>query len=185
MNDKEIISLYLARDESAIAETDKKYGKYCHYIAFSILRNECDAEEIVNDTYIKTWNSIPPNEPDPLKPYVGRISRQRALDRYDRYNAQKRSGQIELAIEELGECIPDRSDCESIGDSIALTDALNRFLASLDDKPRAIFLRRYWYGCQLSEIAEMMKMKESAVAVSLMRTRNKLKKHLNKEGICI
>ena len=185
MNDKEIISLYLARDESAIAETDKKYGKYCHYIAFSILRNECDAEEIVNDTYIKTWNSIPPNEHDPLKPYVGRISRQRARDRDDRYNAQKRSGQIELAIEELGECIPDRSDCESIGDSIALTDALNRFLASLDDKPRAIFLRRYWYGCPLSEIAEMMKMKESAVAVSLMRTRNKLKKHLNKEGICI
>ena len=185
MDDKEIVSLFLARNESAITETDKKYGKYCFYIAFRILRNESDSEEIVNDTYMKTWETVPPNEPDPLKPYVGKISRNMALDRYDKYNAQKRGGGLESALEELSECIPDRYESTDVADSLALTEALNKFLATLSERSRTIFIRRYWYACEISEIAEMMKMKDSAVAVSLLRSRNKLKKHLDKEGIFV
>jgi RNA polymerase sigma-70 factor (ECF subfamily) len=102
MEDKQILDLYFERSESAISETDRKYGRYCHYIANRILENDEDAKEIVNDTYLKAWNTIPPNRPDPLKPYVGMLSRQLSLDRYDKYHAQKRGGQVTLVLDELG-----------------------------------------------------------------------------------
>ena len=182
MEDQQIVDLYFARSESAIAETDKKYGRYCHSIAYRILENDEDAKEIVNDTYLKTWNTIPPNRPDPLKPYVGMISRQLSLDRYEEYHTQKRGGQVPLVLEELAECIPDNDSRADIGESVALRDALGRFVRSLPAKTQSIFLQRYWYSCSVAEIAEGYAMRENSVTVLLHRTRKKLKAHLQKEG---
>ena len=184
MDDKQIVELYFERSESAITETEKKYGRYCHYIAYRILENDEDAKEIVNDTYLKTWNTVPPNRPDPLKPYVGMISRQLSLDRYEEYHTQKRGGQVAIVLDELNECIPDRNT-EDIGDSIALRDALNRFVGSLPEKTQRVFVRRYWYASPISEIAEDYSLKESYITVLLLRTRNKLKTFLEKEGFYI
>ena len=182
MEDRQIVDLYLKRSEEAITETDKKYGRYCHYIAYRILENDEDAKEVVNDTYLKTWNTIPPNRPDRLKPYVGMISRHLSLDRYEEYHTQKRGGQVPLVLEELAECIPDNDSGADIGESVALRDALGRFVRSLPDKTQSIFLQRYWYSCSMAEIAEGYGMRENSVTVLLHRTRKKLKAHLQKEG---
>jgi RNA polymerase sigma-70 factor (ECF subfamily) len=182
MEDQQIVDLYFARSESAITETDRKYGRYCHSIAYNILEDHEDAKEIVNDTYLKAWNTIPPNRPDPLKPYVGMISRHLSLDRYEEYHTQKRGGQVPLVLEELAECIPDNDSREDIGESVALKDALARFIRSLPDKTQMIFLRRYWYASSVTEIAKEYGMRENSVNVLLHRTRKKLKDHLQKEG---
>ena len=183
MEDQQIIDLYFARSESAITETDRKYGRYCHSIAYNILEDHEDAKEIVNDTYLKAWNTIPPNRPDPLKPDVGMISRHLSLDRYEEYHTQKRGGQVPLVLEELAECIPDNDSQEDIGESVALKDALAKFIRSLPDKTQMIFLRRYWYASSVAEIAEEYGMRENSVNVLLHRTRKKLKDHLQKEGL--
>ena len=182
MEDQQIVDLYFSRSESAITETDRKYGRYCHSIAYNILEDHEDAKEIVNDTYLKAWNTIPPNRPDPLKPYVGMISRHLSLDRYEEYHTQKRGGQVPLVLEELAECIPDNDSREDIGESVALKDALAKFIRSLPDKTQMIFLRRYWYASSVAEIAEEYGMRENSVNVLLHRTRKKLKDHLQKEG---
>ena len=183
MDDSRIVELYFLRDEAAISETDKKYGRYCHYIANNILNNDEDAKEIVNDTYLKAWNTIPPNRPIPLKPYVGTISRNLALDAYDKRQAQKRGGQCELVYEELSDFISDGGD--DIAESVALSDALNRFLTALPERTRNIFVRRYYYLCPISEIASDYGMKESNVGMHLLRTRKKLSAFLEKEGFTL
>ncbi len=183
MEDKQIVELYWARSEAAISETEKKYGRYCHYIAYQILYDDEDAKEVVNDTYLKTWNSIPPQRPDPLKPYVGMISRQLALDAYKERHAQKRGGgQVPLVLDELSECIPDSDSGADIGESVALSDALTRFLRVLPQKTRNIFVRRYFYMSSITEIAKDFSMKESNVTMHLLRTRKKLERFLRKEG---
>ena len=182
MEDKQIVELYLARSETAISETEKKYGRYCHYIAYQILCNDEDAKEVVNDTYLKTWNTIPPQRPDPLKPYVGTISRQLALDEYKEQHAQKRGGQVPLVLDELSECIPDNDGGMDIGESVALSDALTRFIWALPQRTRNIFVRRYFYMSTITEIAKDFSMKESNVTMHLLRTRKKLEQILKKEG---
>ena len=182
VEDREIVALYLARSETAIVETDKKYGRYCHYIAYRILENEEDAREIQNDTYLKTWNTIPPNAPDPLKPYVGMISRQLALNAYEKRHTQKRGGATALLLDELRECVPDRASSAEIGESLALRDALNRFVRALPVKAQRVFVRRYFYASAISEIACEYGMRENSVSVLLLRTREKLKKFLEGEG---
>ena len=185
MQDEEIVNLYWARSENAIAETETKYGRYCHYIAYQILNNDEDAKEIVSDTYLKAWNTIPPQKPDKLKPYVGMISRQLALDAYEAAHAQKRGGRVTLLLDELSECIPDNDSGDDIGESVALREALNEFVRSLPDMAQKVFVRRYWYASSVTEIAEAYSMKESSVTVLLMRTRRKLKDFLKKEGFDI
>jgi len=182
MEDKQIVDLYFARSEAAISETDKKYGRYCRSIAYRILEDDEDAGEIVNDTYLKAWNTIPPNRPEPLKPYLGMLSRQLSLDRYEAYHAQKRNGQVSLILDELAQCIPDQNSHADIGESIALKSALNKFVWSLPDKTQTVFVRRYWYSCSIAEIAYACRMRESSVTVLLYRTRKKLKQFLHKEG---
>ena len=182
MEDKQIVELYWARSETAISETEKKYGRYCHYIAYQILCNDEDAKEVVNDTYLKTWNTIPPGRPDPLKPYVGTISRQLALDEYKEQHAQKRGGQVPLVLDELSECIPDNDGGVDIGESVALSDALTRFIWALPQRTRNIFVRRYFYMSTITEIAKDFSMKESNVTMHLLRTRKKLEQFLKKEG---
>lgn len=186
MLDKKIVELYWQRDEKAISETDKKYGTYCRYIAKRILCDEQDTAEAVNDTYLKTWNTVPPNRPDPLKPYVGMISRQTAINMSDKKHAQKREGgEYAVSIDELQECIPDNNSGADIGESVALKDALNRFIASLPKRDRMVFVRRYWYVSSVAEIAKEYGLTESNVKAILARTRKKLKDTLEKEGFDI
>lgn len=177
MDDKQILDLYWERSEVAISETSKKYGKYCRYIAFNILHNDEDSEECVNDTYLRAWNSIPPNRPSVLKTFLGKITRNLSLDRYELLNAKKRNGgQMPLVFDEIQECIPSLDSTENIVEEIALTDILNRFLSSLSLEQRKIFMRRYWYLSPIKEIATEYGMSESKIKMSLFRSRNELKK---------
>ena len=184
MEDERIVELYLERSETAIAETQKKYGKYCHYIAYNILNSNPDAEECVNDTYLRVWDSIPPQKPKLFKSFIGRITRNLALDRYDRERALKRRGNTELVFEEIGECVPE-DDGRDMTDEIALRDAINGFLASLPEETRIIFMRRYWYLSPVAHIAGDLGLSVSNVKVILMRTRKKFKAYLEKEDIRI
>ena len=182
MTDEKIVELYWERSEEAIKETDKQYGRYFHYIAKEILQDEEDAKEIVNDTYLKAWNSIPPERPNPLKAFLGRITRQLSLNRLEQNKAQKRGGgQYFLALDELAECIPDTGG-ESAQNEV-LRDALDHFLASLPQRTRMIFMRRYWYTDSPQEIAQAYGMRESSVYTVLSRTRKQLKRFLEENEI--
>ncbi len=184
MTDREIVDLYFARNEAAISETDRKYGRFCRYIAYQILANDSDSEEIVNDTYLKTWNTVPPKKPDPLKGYVGTISNRLALNRYYENTAQKRGGgEVALALDELTECVSGE-ECD-IAEEFALREALDRFLGSLPLKTRRIFIRRYWYLSPAAEVAREYGMSVGAVDVLMHRTRNALREFLEKEGFSL
>ncbi len=185
MEDGQIVDLFWSRSDAAIANSKQKYGRYCRYIAYNILQNDSDAEEIENDVYLKAWNSIPPNRPSSLKAYLGMISRQLAFDAYAAKNTQKRGGDVALVLDELAECIPDSNGGEDIGESLALHDALNGFVRSLSGKTQKIFVRRYWYSSSVSEIAADYGMSENHVSVSLFNTRKKLKRFLSKEGFTL
>lgn len=181
MDDKKIVDLYWMRSESAISETDKKYGKYCRYIAERILESEEDAREVQNDTYLQVWNTVPPNRPDPLKTYVGAISRNLSLNRYEARHAQKRDGVLGEALEELSECIAQKDDIPTEREE-RLRELLDSFLATLPKRTRRVFLRRYWYASSISEIAKDYGMSENHVTVMLHRTRKALADILQKEG---
>ena len=186
MEDNQIVDLYWARSENAISETAEKYGKYCHYIAYNILHSEEDSEECVNDTYLNAWSAMPDRRPNRLSAFLGTITRNLALKRWERYNAEKRgSGQTMLALDELQECVPATDNEDQIVDDLVLTEVFNRFLASLPKEKRKIFMRRYWYLSSVSEIARDYSISESKVKMSLLRTRNKLKLILEKESIAI
>ncbi len=183
MEDSKIIELFWKRDEAAIEESNKKYGKYCRTIAYNILRSTNDSDECVNDTWHNAWRTIPPEKPNKLQYFFGRITRNLALDRYSYNKAQKRNSDLESAIEEYYECIPNGEF--SIEDEVILKKLINEFLESLDSRARIIFLRRYWYALSVQEIAKKMGMSESHVSVILHRTRNRFKDYLKKEGITV
>ncbi len=184
MKDTEIIELYWNRDEAAIAATADTYGSYCYCIAYNILNNNEDAEECVNDTWHNAWNSIPPHRPDRLSTYLGKLTRNLALNRYKLLTTQKRGGgQVELALSELEGCIPAQQDVEQVLDEMVLVSALDKFLYAQPRTERNIFVGRYWYLYSIQELAESYRMSESKVASLLYRMRRKLKLHLEKEGI--
>lgn len=186
MKDRDIIGLFRKRSENAINETAKKYGTYCHYIAYNILYNEQDSEECVNDTYLNAWDNIPPHNPDKLSAYLGKITRNLALNKWNYYNAEKRGkGQIPFVFEELKECISATETVEQIVDEIHFADTLNSFLASLPKQKRIIFLRRYWYMNSIKEICTDFGMSESKVKMLLLRVRNDFRAYLEKEGISV
>lgn len=186
MNDIDIIELYFARSEKAISETDKKYGAYCNTIAENILFNKQDSEECVSDTYLKAWNSIPPNKPQKLRTYLGRITRNLAINRYKLYSAEKRGGgATDIILSELEGCIPSSLSVEDSLDEKLLVKALENFLKHQNDTKRNVFLRRYWYCEPISRIAEDFSMSESKVTSLLYRIRQKLKEYLEEEGILI
>lgn len=182
MEDKKIIELFFERSEDAIRETERKYGAYCHRIAFNILSDELDAQECVNDTYLRAWNAIPPHRPERLSSFLGKITRNVALNRYAHNKALKRSAGIEAVYEELSELIPDRGN---EADEEGIAKAINAFLATLPRRTRIIFVQRYWYLCPIKEIAQKSGMTESHVKVTLMRARKKLREFLKKEGITV
>lgn len=186
MDDREIVELYFERNENAIKETKDKYEKYCSYIANNILNSKPDTEECVNDTYLATWNSIPPSKPNSLKAYVGKITRNLALNRYNASRAKKRNDGVELVLDELSEVLADsESDGRNLTDDLTLKYALNVFVGSLKQETREIFVRRYWFLSSIKEIARDYDISESKVKVTLLRTRELLRDFLRKEGIVI
>ena len=183
MEDREIVNLYWERNTSAIKETDTKYGGYCKAIAKNILGNHEDAEECVNDTYLNTWNSIPPNRPNILSTYLGKITRNLSFDRFRRRHAEKRGGgEIELILDELGECVSDTDSVEQEVEKKDLVRAINRYLDTLTQEKCSIFLCRYWYAIPVSEIAARFGMSEGNVSVTLNRIRHQLKNYLEERG---
>lgn len=183
MEDEEIINLYWARQENAISETDKKYGKYCTAISFNILRNNEEAKECVNDTYLKTWNSIPPQRPNILKIYLGRIARNLSINQYERKKAKKRDYTLEVALEELNECISSNNNVEREFAYNELVNMLNVFLSKLSQDKRKIFLERYWYLHSIKEISSKNKISESNAKTILLRIRSQLKNFLKEGGL--
>jgi len=185
MDDKLIIELYWNRSEEAIAETQKKYGKYCHYIAYNILSSTQDAEECVNDTYQKAWETIPPKKPEKLSAYLGKLTRNLAINRSIHDRAAKRSQESKVILDEAEEFIPDPLSVGDFTDEIHLQNTINGFLGSLTKEVRVVFVRRYWYMSSIKEIAKDYGLSESNVKITLMRTRNKLKEYLEREGITV
>ncbi len=186
MEDNQIIDLYFARSESAIRHTDQKYGPYCRQIAYNILNDHFDSEECVNDTYLKTWNAIPPRRPSKLRLFLGKITRNLALDRFDwNHTAKRGGGELETSLEELHECIPSPVGTEETVENRELIRTLNAFLESLAPEARKLFLRRYWNLSPVKEIASFYGISESKVKMQLLRTRNALKAYLEQEGITL
>ena len=185
MNEEQIVDLFWQRKEEAIKVTEEKYSRYCLSIAINILSSEEDAKECVNDMLLRAWNSIPPAKPSNLKSYLGKITRNLALDKYDHLNAQKRGSRNELVFDELSECIPDGSSDTGLVEQISLKKALNEFLGSLNEEKRIIFMQRYWYLSSVKEIATNLSISEGTVKITLLRLRAKFKKYLEKEGIKI
>ena len=183
MEDSQIIQLYWDREEGAIAATVEKYGSYCSSIARNILGNPEDAEECVNDTYLQAWNAIPPNRPERLPLFLGKITRNLVLNRYKRSTAEKRSGgQLPVVLEELAECIPDQGTVEQAYDRKELAAAINAFLDTLAPEKRRLFVCRYWYTDSMADLAARLGMREGAAAMALSRMRNKLRRYLAERG---
>lgn len=186
MEDSKIVDLFWERCETAIEETQKKYRRYCYSIAFDILGSNEDAEECVNDTYIRAWESIPPNRPERLSVFLGKTVRHLAFDRYRKKFAKKRGGKTTaLVLDELHECIPSLAYPTDIADDIVLRDALKYFLRSLPQESMKLFMRRYWYTGSIADIAKEYGISESNVKIRLHRIRSDLKKYLEKEGIIV
>ena len=183
MDDHRIVELYWERSEAAIKETQKKYGKYCRYIARNILRSEPDAEECENDTYLHAWRAMPPHKPSVLSTFLGKITRRISIDRVRKHQAAKRGGgEMPLALEELEDCIAGNGDVEKEYDRQALIHLINGFLGELPDTERRVFLRRYWYMDPISAIARRFGFTQSKVTSMLHRTRGKLRAQLREEG---
>ena len=185
MEDNEILDLYFARSEQAIAQTERKYGPYCFHIANHILSDPSDAEESVNDTYYAAWKLIPPRRPQRFAVFLGKLTRNLSIDRWRKQTAQKRGGkEMILALEELGECL-DTQGMEAEITTRELTRVLNGFLASLSETERNVFLCRYWYMDTIETIAKITGFSRSKVTSMLHRSRGKLRKKLAEEGYAV
>ena len=184
MDDKHIVALFFERDQRALTETQQKYSRYLYRVAHNVLQNQQDAEECVNDTYLRAWNAIPPHRPSRLSVFLGKITRRLALDRYAALTADKRGGGTQAAIlEEWRDALPDTDGNPT--DDLAIRETLNRFLRRLPAEKRRVFIRRYWYVDSIRDIADLNHATESAVKMTLSRTRGELKAFLEKEGITI
>ena len=186
MENEHIIELYFQRREQAIAATAAKFGHYCYSIAYRILADPLDSEETVSDTYLDTWNSIPPHRPNSLPAFLGRITRRNALDRWEFLHAEKRGGgEVPLALEELSGCIPGGQEPQRELELAELGKLLSSFVRQLPETERRVFVRRYWYLESVKKIGEAFGFSQSKVKSMLYRTRNKLRECLEKEGITV
>ena len=186
MKDEEILRLYRARSEAALTETERQYGALCGTIARNILRDRQDAEECVNDTLHRAWNSIPPEEPKSLAAYLGRITRNLALNRLQKQNRQKRGGgEMTLIWEELGEMLPDRETPEQGWERAAVKETLERFLRGRTAEERILFLRRYWWAEPVKTAAEHCGIPPRRAKSILERLRCDLRNELEKEEITL
>ena len=182
MDDSKIMELFFARNEDAIKHTDDTYGRRLFHLADNIVHNDQDAEESVNDTYMKAWDTIPPQRPEHFFAYIAKICRNFALKRIDWQKAKKRNAEVVSLTQEMENCIPDTyRDREA--DARELGRILDAFLRTLTPENQMVFLRRYWYVDTIAEIAVRYGISESAVQMRLNRTRSKLAMYLAKEGI--
>ena len=183
MEDDKIIELYLQRSEDALKETENKYGRYLMSIAKNILADAEDCRECVNDTYLNAWNMIPKARPASLQVWLGKITRNLALDKLRAASARKRgSGNALQVLDELSEIASEDSFEESIVDKVVLSDVFRSFVSALETEEKTIFIKRYWYFMSIREIADEMRLGQSKVKMTLMRLRAKLKERLEKEG---
>ena len=185
MEDERIIDLFWNRDESAIEETSSKYGKLCFYIAKKILSNQEDCEEVVNDTYMSLWNSIPTNRPNRLSVFIGKIARNLALKKYEYNSAAKRNPEASCSIDELEDIVSGGDYVENEFENKRVELAIDQFLLSQNPDKRHVFIRRYWYCDSIEEISERTGFSISKVKSMLFHLRKGLKEHLEKEGINI
>ena len=185
MEDVEIVGLYWARDQLAIAESQQKYGSLCGGIAMNILHNREDSEECVNDTWGRAWESMPPQRPERLGAYLGKIVRNLSLNRWRMRRAEKRGGgEAEVLLSELGECLPEPGEgllCEEE----QLSSVIARWLEGLPEEDRVLFLRRYWYGDSLESTARAQGTGANYLAVRMHRLRRRLRSHLEREGVAV
>ncbi len=184
MEDHEIIALYFDRNEQAIAETQRKYGKLCLGLARRIIGNEQDAEECVNDVYLGVWQAIPPQRPSSLSAFVAKITRNIAIARLRYRKASRRDSDAMVSLSEIEEIIPDPDAYEAVEDR-EIARWISEFLYEEDEEVRNIFLRKYWYFDSIATIADAFGYSESKIKSLLFRTRNKLKNHLAEKGVSL
>lgn len=184
MTDEQIIRLYFDRDQAAIAETDRKYGSYCYSIASNLLGRE-DSEECVNDTYHAAWTHIPPEVPQSLKAFLGRIVRNLSISRFRRSHAQKRSSGTDVLLSELEDCLPTPQTVETEADSRELSRLISSWLATLSSDDRALFVLRYWHGSAVQDLAEKCGCTPNAVSLRIRRLRKNLKHYLEAKGVSL
>ena len=184
MEDRDIIALYLERNQEAIAETERKYGRYCYSVAYNILYNTEDARECVNDALLNAWNSIPPHMPAVLSAFLGKLTRYVSLKKWRYARAKKRGGgEIDLAYEELSDCIPGGKSVEEELQEKELAEIIDGFLDELPVTERRIFICRYWYFDDISTICNQFGYSNSKVKSMLYRIRKKLLSKLKEEGV--
>ena len=181
MKDAAIVQLYWDRDEQAIPVTAEKYGAYCHTVAANILQSQEDADECVNDTWLSAWNAMPPHRPGVRSTFLGKLTRNLAINRCRYNNAQKRSSDLREVLFELAEC----ADPQLRLEQKELTTALNEFLQTLPKGKRTLFLQRYWYAQPIAQIARQRFMTQGAVTMQLKRLRAQLRRHLEERGITL
>lgn len=185
MEDSAIVELYWQRSDMAIPETARKYGGYCHTIAYNICASNEDAEECVNDTWFRAWSLMPDKRPKLLSAFLGCITRNFALDRYRADKSRKRGGgETVLALSELEDCIPAKADVEKHYELVELGAAIRDFVAGLPETERKIFVARYWFLAPTALIAGRLGCSQAKVKTTLYRSRLKLREHLNREGLC-
>ena len=185
MLDEQIVELFFERSEQAISELDNKYGKVLHNLSSNILNDRWDAEECVNDAYLGTWNAIPPHKPNPLLTFVCRIVRNVSIMRHRTNTAMKRNSSYDIAMSEIEHCIAAPETVETSLDAKALAQILERFLDTLSEENRVIFMRRYWFSDNYADIATLMGLSEKNISVRLTRIRTNLRNYLVKEGVLL
>lgn len=185
MDDQRIIELNWQRKETAIIETARKYGGFCHRIALNILSVQEDAEECVNDSYHSVWNRIPPTKPQSFKAFLGRIVRNISISRYRKNRAQKRYAGMELLLSELEDCIPAPEQVEAVIDRQQLSVLISDWLESLSTEERTLFIRRYWFGEELQQLAREFRITPNALAGRMLKLRQALRGKLEQEGVAL
>lgn len=185
MEDQQIIDLYWARSQQAVVETERKYAPYCRQVAYQILRSAQDADECVNDTWLRAWNAIPPQRPVRLQAYLARLTRNLSLDRLDQRQAKKRGGSMGVLLSELSECIPSPDTVERVMENREISHAISAWLRQQPERSRVAFVRRYFYADSLSQIARRVGLSEGGVKSLLHRQRGSLRQYLEQEGIAV
>lgn len=186
MNDDMIVDLFIEKNEKALSESATKYGIKLKRISFNIVQNMSDAEECENDTYLSAWNSIPPHSPKQyLFSFLAKITRDISINLYNKNHVKKRFAHIVELTHEMEECIPNPNDEDMKISEHVLTENINQFLYSLKETEREIFVKRYWYAESIKEIAIVYNFSESKIKSMLMRTREKLKKYFEREGLVL
>lgn len=184
LSDNDIISMFCERNETALSAVSLKYGSYCGTVVRNILKDPQDAEECLNDTWLKAWESIPPENPRNLGGFLVKIAKNISLNRYAKSHTQRRGGgELPLVLDELSECVADKNNVEKVYEQKLLTDAVNEFLRTLSPEKRDIFVLRYWYCLPVAEIARKVGSGRSSVSVTLSRTRRSLAAYLTKKEL--